>query len=76
MANILYNLERSIALIDKYIPQCNEILQSEEETQLYFTAVIQELLKRAANRGIRNYIYLTSRDFSSFFLFFSSDVFG
>jgi len=62
VVDCLHQLQRSINLIDKFIPEVTEILQQSETQDIYMTTVIQELLKRAQMSAMSNRIL---KDFSS-----------
>jgi len=62
VVDCLHQLQRSINLIDKFIPEVTEILQQSETQEVYMTTVIQELLKRAQMSAMSNRIL---KDFSS-----------
>jgi len=54
VAQMLIHLEATINLIDKYIPNIHGLLQNQDDSKMYLTAVIQELLKRAQTKAIKS----------------------
>lgn len=62
VVDCLHQLQRSINLIDKFIPEVTNVLQKSETQEVYMTTVIQELLKRAQDSEMSNRIL---KDFSS-----------
>merc|ERR1740123_2337121 len=63
VVKMLHDLQRSINLIDRFIPELTSNLSEVEDSTIYTTNVIQELLKRAKQKHLSTRI---RNDFSTF----------